>query len=46
VDQIGAPRALAQIAESLGFRSTSLDGMLTEFDPARLPKDPWIYRPW
>jgi len=46
VDQIGAPRALAQIAESLGFGSTSLDGMLTEFDPARLPKDPWIYRPW
>ena len=46
IDQIGAPRAVAQIAESLGFGSTSLDGMLTEFDPVRLPKDPWTYRPW
>lgn len=46
IDQIGASRALGQIAESLGFGSTSLDGMLTEFDPERLPKDPWIYRPW
>jgi glutamyl-tRNA synthetase len=46
IEQIGAPRALAQVAESLGFGSASLDDMLTEFDPARLPKDTWIYRPW
>lgn len=45
VDEIGAARALAQIAESLNFRSTSLDAMLSEFDPARLPQHPWTYRP-
>src|SRR3954454_13847693 len=41
IDQIGVGRAMTQIAASLGFRSTSLDGMLAEFQPARLPKDPW-----
>ncbi len=45
IDQIGADRAMAQIAASLGFRSTSLDGMLAEFQPARLPNDPWTYQP-
>jgi glutamyl-tRNA synthetase len=41
--EIGADRAVPQIAESLGFTSSSLDGMLGEFDPARLPREPWIY---
>jgi glutamyl-tRNA synthetase len=41
VGEIGAPRALARIAESLGFGSATLDGMLSEFDPARLPRHPW-----
>jgi glutamyl-tRNA synthetase len=45
LDEIGPSRALQQIAESLGFRSTSLGGMLAEFDPARLPREPWIYQP-
>jgi glutamyl-tRNA synthetase len=44
VGEIGAPRALARIAESLGFGSATLDGMLSEFDPARLPRHPWAYR--
>ena len=43
--EIGMPRALEQIAASLGFDATSLDGMLAEFDPAGLPRDPWIYSP-
>ena len=43
--EIGMPRALEQIAASLDFGATTLDGMLEEFDPARLPRDPWIYSP-
>ncbi len=41
--EIGMPRALEQIAASLGFRATTLDGMLGEFDPAALPREPWVY---
>jgi glutamyl-tRNA synthetase len=43
--EIGAQRALAQIAESLGWRASSVDEMLAQFDPAKLPRKPWIYRP-
>ncbi len=43
--EIGMPRALEQIAASLGFSATSLNGMLDEFDPARLPREPWSYSP-
>jgi glutamyl-tRNA synthetase len=43
--EIGVPRALAEIATSLGFTATSADGMLAEFDPARLPREPWTYQP-
>jgi glutamyl-tRNA synthetase len=43
--EIGMPRALEQIAASLGFSATSLDGMLKEFDPAKLPREAWIYSP-
>ena len=42
--EIGVNQALAQIAESLGYSATTLDAMLGEFDPARLPRQPWIYR--
>ncbi|MCW2514027.1 MAG: glutamyl-Q tRNA(Asp) ligase [Mycobacterium sp.] len=45
LEEIGASRALEQIAESLGFTATSLDGMLAEFEPARLPREPWTYQP-
>ncbi len=45
VSEIGAEAALAQIAASLGYTATTLDGMLAEFDPARLPREPWIFRP-
>jgi glutamyl-tRNA synthetase len=43
--EIGVPTALCEIAGSLGFTATSVDGMLTEFDPVRLPRRPWTYRP-
>lgn len=45
IDEIGTPRALALIAESLGLETVSLAGMLSEFDPARLPRHPWTYQP-
>ena len=43
--EIGTQQALAQIAESLGWQATSPDEMLAQFDPAKLPRKPWIYRP-
>jgi glutamyl-tRNA synthetase len=43
--QIGMPRALEQIATSLGFGATTLDGMLAEFEPAALPREAWVYIP-
>lgn len=43
--EIGVPRALAQISESLGWQARDVEGMLAEFDPAALPRAPWIYRP-
>ena len=43
--EIGVRRAFGQISESLGSRSASLDGLLAEFDPARLPRQPWVFRP-
>ncbi len=45
VSEIGAGAALAQIATSLGYTATTVDGMLAEFEPARLPREPWIFRP-
>ena len=43
--EIGVERALAQIAQSLGWQAMSLDEMLGQFDPAELPRQPWIYAP-
>lgn len=43
--EIGVERAVAQISSSLGWRATSLEEMLDEFDPTALPRRPWIYRP-
>jgi glutamyl-tRNA synthetase len=43
--EIGAARALRQIADSLGYHAADVDGMLAEFDPARLPRRPWVYVP-
>ncbi|MGE2736616.1 tRNA glutamyl-Q(34) synthetase GluQRS [Mycolicibacterium vaccae] len=43
--EIGVGRALTQIAESLGYTAPTPEGMLAEFDPGRLPRAPWVYRP-
>lgn len=43
--EIGVQRAFAQISESLGWPASDLDELLARFDPARLPRRPWIYRP-
>ncbi|CAN5508975.1 tRNA glutamyl-Q(34) synthetase GluQRS [soil metagenome] len=45
LSDIGRTQALAQIAASLGFAAATPDGMLDEFAPARLPREPWIYEP-
>ncbi len=43
--EIGVTVAMGQIAASLGYTAPTIEGMLAEFDPARLPRQPWIYRP-
>ncbi len=43
--EIGTERALAQIAESLGWQASSVEEMLAAFDPTKLPRHPWIYTP-
>jgi glutamyl-tRNA synthetase len=45
VTEIGPRRAFDAIAASLNCSATALVEMLTEFDPAALPRQPWIYRP-
>lgn len=41
--EIGVPETLAQIADSLGYRAHTVEEMLGEFDPQRLPRAPWVY---
>lgn len=43
--EIGAQRAFGQIADSLGWPASNLEELLTQFDPATLPRRPWIYTP-
>lgn len=43
--EIGAADALRQIAGSLGYTSNTVEGMLAEFEPGRMPRTPWVYRP-
>lgn len=43
--EIGASRAVEQIAESLGYQASTIEGMLPQFDPSKLPREPWIYQP-
>jgi glutamyl-tRNA synthetase len=43
--EIGAERAFAQLAASLGWPSASPVELLDQFDPQTLPREPWIYRP-
>lgn len=43
--EIGAAKTFAQITASLGWPATTLDELLAQFDPAALPRRPWIYLP-
>ena len=43
--ELGVEQALTLIGGSLGYTATTVDGMLAEFDPTRLPHDPWVYEP-
>jgi glutamyl-tRNA synthetase len=43
--ELGIERALSLIAGSLGYSATTVDGMLAEFDPLLLPRDPWVFEP-
>ena len=42
--ELGVSEAFALITESLGWPSSDMTELLTRFDPARLPREPWIYR--
>lgn len=41
--EIGVRRAIAEMSASLGWPSENLDELLARFDPALLPREPWIY---
>jgi glutamyl-tRNA synthetase len=41
--EIGVEKALTQIAKSLGWQALNIEQMLAHFDPAELPRTPWIY---
>jgi glutamyl-tRNA synthetase len=41
--EIGVRRAIAEMSASLGWPSENLDQLLARFDPAQLPREPWIY---
>ncbi len=43
--EIGVKRAFAQITESLGWPARDMAELLARFDPAQLPRHPWIYVP-
>lgn len=43
--ELGVPRAFALITESLGWPASDMAALLQQFDPARLPREPWIYQP-
>ena len=42
--ELGAQRAFALIADSLGTPATDTADLLERFDPALLPREPWIFR--
>jgi glutamyl-tRNA synthetase len=43
--ELGVARAWTLIAESLGWPTTDLTELLKRFNPAQLPRQPWIYQP-
>ena len=43
--ELGVARAWTLITESLGWPTTDMTELLERFDPALLPRQPWIYQP-
>jgi glutamyl-tRNA synthetase len=43
--QLGVPQTWGLITESLGWPAADLDDLLKLFDPAALPRRPWVFRP-
>lgn len=43
--EIGMPQAFAQITASLGAPAATPDELLRSFEPAQLPRQPWVYVP-
>jgi glutamyl-tRNA synthetase len=43
--ELGVPRAWELITESLGQPGCDMRELLAQFDPARLPREPWTYQP-
>jgi glutamyl-tRNA synthetase len=43
--ELGERRAWELITESLGRPGAGLSDLLEDFDPQRLPRTPWVYRP-
>ena len=43
--ELGVPRAWELITGSLGSTAEDMDALLEQFDPARLPREPWTYQP-
>jgi len=42
---LGTARALEMISGSLGWPAADITELLPQFDPSRLPRAPWVYRP-
>ena len=42
--ELGAEWAFALITDSLGTPAADTADLLARFDPARLPREPWIFR--
>jgi glutamyl-tRNA synthetase len=45
LSELGGRRAWELITESLGRPGAGLSDLLEDFDPQRLPRKPWVYRP-
>lgn len=45
LSELGVPRAWELITGSLGSNASTMAELLSRFDPARLPREPWIYQP-
>ena len=43
--ELGVSTAFALITESLGWPAADMASLLAQFDPAGLPREPWVYQP-